>query len=228
VVRDDEGHLCLAKLPSRNDQADVGAWEFVTNRLARRAGITVPDARLLRWGPTGSTVLFRRFDRDVRGNRLPFVSAMTLLGRRDGQPGASYLEVAELLMRDGAQRKVDAVQWFRRALFNVAVSNTDDHLRNHGLLLTPDGWALSPAFDMNPNPGGRHHVLALNEVDDIGDLGTVMAARTSYGVSDADADAALREVRQAVSHWRAEATLAGLSATECAAFASAFAAAERA
>ena len=214
VVKDEQGHLCIAKFPSAQDRVDVGAWDFVANALARKAGIEVPDARKLDLGGRGSTLLLRRFDRTDSGARVPYASAMTLLGRRDGEPGASYLDLAELLMRDGARAKADMAQLFKRALFNVAVSNTDDHLRNHGFLLLRSGWVLGPAFDVNPNPDGGAHALALDEVDDDGDIATVMATSRAYGLSAAEADVAREAVLGAVATWRTTAAQAGISKRE--------------
>lgn len=222
VVRDERGDLCLAKFPGRQDRVDVAAWEHVANLIARRAGIDAPETRLLQWGQAGSTLLIKRFDRTAQGGRIPYASAMTLLGRRDGESGASYLELAELLMQQGARAQSDAVELFRRALFNVAVSNTDDHLRNHGFLLTERGWALAPAFDVNPNPDGGPHALALDELVDDGDLETVMDARKSYGVHEKDARAALKAVTTAVGEWRAVAERVGIARREMEAYASAF------
>ena len=222
VVRDESGHLCLAKFPARLDRFDVGAWEFVLNQLARQAGISVPEARLLDLGDLGSTLLMRRFDRTDSGARIPFASAMTLLGRRDGEPGASYLELAELLMRQGARPAADARELFARVLFNVAVSNTDDHLRNHGFFLTPTGWTLAPAFDLNPNPQGGPHTLLLDEVHDEGDLETVMTSRRSFGLSAQEAAQAHRAVVDAVRGWQRVAADAGISEREVERMAGAF------
>ncbi len=210
VVEDERGHLCIAKFPSAQDRADVGAWEYVVHHLALAAGIEVPQAQTLDLGGHGSTLLLRRFDRTDTGARVPYASAMTLLGRRDGEPGASYLDLAELLMRDGARAKADLVQLFRRAVFNVAVSNTDDHLRNHGFLLTPTGWILAPAFDMNPNPDGGAHAMLLDEVNDEGDVNTVMATHRAYQLTAAEANEVLAAVLGSVQTWRAVASHAGI------------------
>ncbi len=223
VVRDEAGHLCLAKFPARLDRCDIGAWEYVLNQLARTAGIAVPEARLLDLGESGSTLLMRRFDRTPSGARIPFASAMTLLGRRDGEPGASYLELAELLMRQGARPALDTRELFARVLFNVAVSNTDDHLRNHGFFLTPTGWTLAPAFDLNPNPQRGPHALLLDEVHDEGDLETVMASYRSFGLSKQDADQAHERVVSAVRGWQRVAADAGIGKREMERMAPAFA-----
>ncbi|MBI5609347.1 MAG: type II toxin-antitoxin system HipA family toxin [Deltaproteobacteria bacterium] len=222
VVRDEAGHLCLAKFPTRQDRFNVGAWEFVLNQLARQAGIAVPEARLLDLAESGSTLLTRRFDRTALGARIPFASAMTLLGRRDGEQGASYLDLAELLMRRGARPAADARALFARVLFNVAVSNTDDHLRNHGFFLTSTGWTLAPAFDLNPNPQGGPHALLLDEVHDEGDLDTVMASHRSFGLPANEATQVCEMVTSAVRGWRRAAVDAGIGKSEIERMAPAF------
>jgi serine/threonine-protein kinase HipA len=162
-VRDEGDRLWIAKFPSRNDEDDIGAWELVVHDLARSAGIVVPAAQLRRFGSSKSdghghhTFLSRRFDRTDDGGRLHFASAMTLLDRVDGQDvddGVSYVELADFLMRLGSNTSTDLEQLWRRIVFSICVSNTDDHLRNHGFMLQDSGWALAPAYDMNPVPDG--------------------------------------------------------------------------
>ncbi|MEX1114016.1 MAG: HipA domain-containing protein, partial [Akkermansiaceae bacterium] len=113
----------------------------------------------------------RRFDR-VPGShgskRLHFASAMTLLGHADGDDhfaGASYLEIVGFLSRQGARPAGDLEELWRRIVFSIAVSNTDDHLRNHGFLFTENGWILSPAYDLNSDPGGTGLSLNISETD---------------------------------------------------------------
>jgi serine/threonine-protein kinase HipA len=129
-VRDEAGHLCIAKFPSRADTRNMAAWEMLAHRLAAKCGIHLPAARLLDTGDQ-STFLVKRFDRTAGGGRRAFVSAMTLTQRRDGEPGASYLELVELLQRQGADTLGDMHQLFRRIVFSILIHNTDDHLRNH-------------------------------------------------------------------------------------------------
>jgi len=205
-VRDEDGLLCIAKFPSRQDTRDVGAWELVAHRLAAKAGINVPPVRSLRLGDSPyTTFVARRFDRTTGGRRLAFVSAMTLTQRKDGEPGASYLELVDLLQSRGANTKADCLELFRRVLFNVLIHNTDDHLRNHGFLLTPQGLTLSPVYDINPTPDGKELSLAINEVDTHCEIAIAMEAHRDYGLSKAEADAALRAVRDAAGGWRQEA-----------------------
>ena len=155
-VVDPDGHLWIAKFPSVRDQHDVGAWEMVIHTLARGCGLRVTDSLSRRFANAHQTFLVKRFDRTGCGRRLHFASAMTLTGRQDGDDastGASYLEIARVLIDHGAQTDIDLQELWSRIVFNLMVSNTDDHLRNHGFILVPGkGWRLSPAFDINPVP----------------------------------------------------------------------------
>jgi serine/threonine-protein kinase HipA len=219
-VRDEKGGLWIAKFPSRNDEDDIGAWEGVIHVLARQAGITVPDVQLQRFGSRKSsgrghhTFLSRRFDRIDAGGRLHFASAMTLLDRVDGddaRDSASYLELADLLMRLGSHTKADLEQLWRRIVFSICVSNTDDHLRNHGFMLGPTGWALAPAYDMNPDPHGAGLKLNISETDNAQDLELALSVAPVFRVKMKDAQAIVHEVTGAVNQWRAVATRHGLS-----------------
>lgn len=143
-----DGTLFIAKFPSCQDDWDVGAWEFVANGLMRACGLRCARASMRRLSRHGATYLSKRFDR--RGSaRLHFMSAMTALAKTDGEAG-SYLDVALFLLEHGARPEEDVRELWRRVAFGIAVSNGDDHLRNHGFLLGSDGWALAPAFDVNP------------------------------------------------------------------------------
>lgn len=218
-VRDERERLWIAKFPSRRDEDDVGAWEKVVHDLAERAGVDVPEARLLRFGSNRSgrrghrTFLSRRFDRTDGGGRLHFASAMTLLERADGQDagdGVSYLELADLLMRCGGNTAADLEQLWRRIVFSICVSNTDDHLRNHGFMLTPRGWALAPAYDLNPNPHGAGLMLNISETDNAQDLGLALSVASSFRVEKTRAEELVTEVTDAVRGWRSVATSHGL------------------
>lgn len=203
-VRDEQGRLCIAKFPSRQDTRDVGAWELVAHRLAAKAGINVPATRALHFGE-GTTFLAERFDRTADGKRRAFVSAMTLTQRADGEPGASYLELVDLLQSRGAATHADCIELFRRVVFNVLIHNTDDHLRNHGFILSPTGFRLSPAYDLNPVPGRSELTLAINETDTRCDAAIALAAAADYGLARNDAEHVVTQVRNAVSGWRHEA-----------------------
>ncbi|KAA6336768.1 hypothetical protein EZS27_015108 [termite gut metagenome] len=144
-VMDNRGNLWIAKFPSRNDSKDVGAWEKVTNVLAKNCGIEMPESDTRCFLSKQHTYLSKRFDRNNDGSRIHFASAMTLLGLTDGADhteGISYLALVELLLMHGNELDKNLEQLWRRIVFNIAVSNCDDHLRNHGFLLTPGGWVL--------------------------------------------------------------------------------------
>jgi serine/threonine-protein kinase HipA len=222
-VRDERGALCMAKFPSRQDTRDVGAWELVASALAAKAGISVPDARPLRLPETAyTTFLVKRFDRTAEGRRLAFVSAMTLTQRKDGEAGASYLELVELLQSRGANTAQDCEQLFRRVLFNIRIHNTDDHLRNHGFFVDEQGIQLSPAYDVNPSVDRNELSLAIDETETACDVSVAMNAHKSYGITAAQANEALRAVDTAVSGWRKEADKFGIPKAEQALMAEAF------
>lgn len=211
VVCDESGVLYMAKFPSRKDTRDVGAWELVANRLAARAGITVPEARGLRLpGSSYTTFLAKRFDRTPSHGRVAFVSAMTLTQRIDGEPGASYLELVDLLQTRGAATEADCEQLFRRVVFSILIQNTDDHLRNHGFFLDTTGLRLSPAFDLNPSVEGRDLSLAINETETRCDVSIALETCTDYGLMREDAARIVGKVRGAVGFWRREAEALGI------------------
>lgn len=205
-VRDEAGNLCMAKFPSRKDTRDMGGWELVAHRLALRAGITVPEARVLRFADNHyTTFLVKRFDRTTNGRRLAFLSAMTLTQRIDGEEGASYLELVDLLQSRGSNTKLDCEQLFRRVLFNISIHNTDDHLRNHGFFVDETGIRLSPAYDMNPSIDRKELTLAINEVETACDFAIAIDSAKDYGLSKDDAQRFLKEVQAAVGQWQEEA-----------------------
>ena len=214
-VRDEGGSLCMAKFPSRNDTRDMGGWELVAHRLAVRAGIVTPQARPLRLAESPhTTFIVKRFDRTERGRRLAFISAMTLTQRSDGEEGASYLELVDLLQSRGANTRADCEQLFRRVLFNILIHNTDDHLRNHGFFVDETGIRLSPAYDMNPSIDRQELTLAINEVETACDVSIAMDAAKDYGLTTKDADTVLKETQAAVAGWRNEATSLNIPKTE--------------
>lgn len=219
-VRDERYQLWIAKFPSLSDAHDTGAWEFMVHNLAEQAGIVVPAAQLHRFGSTKSggedghhTFLSRRFDRREDGRRLHFASPMTLTGRLDGQgadDGVSYVELAELLMRFGSKAAADLEQLWRRIIFFICVSNTDDHLRNHGFLLEPTGWALAPAYDINPNPHGAGLKLNISETDNAQDIDLALSVASVFRVKNKRAQQIVAEVTGVVNQWRTVATRHGL------------------
>jgi len=214
-VLDSKKRLWIAKFPSRTDDADVGAWEGVVHALAMRAGVTISAAKVQRFGSSHHTFLTRRFDRTDRGDRIHFASAMTMLQRRDGEEGASYLDLAEVLMAQGAHAGRDLEQLWRRIVFTMCVSNVDDHLRNHGFLLEQaGGWSLAPAYDINPAVHGNGLTLNVSETDNAQDLALARDVAKHFRVKPKQADAIIQHVRETVSTWRDEAVRAGIGRSE--------------
>lgn len=216
-VIDSEVNLWIAKFPSRFDEKDSAAWEFVLNRLAKQCGIIVPESKLLRLTGKHHTFMSKRFDRIGIDQRIHFSSAMTLLGFNDGadnNDGVSYLELASFIIRHSANPDSDLEQLWRRILFNVMVSNTDDHLRNHGFLLTESGWQLSPAFDMNPNEYGTGLHLNIDENSNELDISLVLSVSKYFKLNTDKANKILREMKKALINWRALAKKAGIPADE--------------
>jgi serine/threonine-protein kinase HipA len=213
-VRDEHGDLWIAKFPKSDDRYDIGAWEMVAHTLAKRAGIVTPEADCKRFSGRHHTFLSRRFDRRPGGQRLHFSSALTMLSRTDGDSDASYLEMVEFLIRNGADTGRDLEQLWRRIAFHVLISNTDDHLRNHGFMLDPPGWSLAPAYDMNPYPFGDGLALNISETDNAQDLAVVLGVADVFRLKSARANEILREVRAAAREWRGVANSLGLSGDE--------------
>ena len=196
TVRSPEGSLWIAKFPSRKDDYNVGAWEKTAYDLAGLCGLNVSEARLEKFSKYGSTFLVRRFDRDGM-KRIHFASAMTMLGRTDGMSasdGAGYLDIASFLKSYGARPKEDLAELWKRIVFNMAISNTDDHLRNHGFLLTKEGWRLAPLYDINPVPYGDTLSLMVDETGNEISISTVVSAAVHYGVARKDAEMIAGEI----------------------------------
>lgn len=222
-VRDRDGHLAIAKFPRRDDEYDTVLWEATALTLARSAGIPVPDARIEAVGGK-SVLLVRRFDR-THANRIPFLSAMSMLDARDNQ-SRSYKEMADALRQHGASPKDDIRGLWRRIIFNVLISNTDDHLRNHGFLYSgPTGWRLSPAYDLNPVPVDikpRILTTAINEDDNTASYELALDVAQYFELDTNEARAVGAHVAKAVAGWREEAARHGLSKAEIERMASAF------
>ena len=214
VVLDDGAALAIAKLPRRgSDEWDVMGWEKVTLDLAAAAQLTVPRSHLVQ--VLGRNVLLtERFDRR-RTLRVGFVSAMTMLEAHDGDQ-RSYLEIADAIETQSPAPGRDLEQLFRRIVFSVLVSNTDDHLRNHGFLREPTGWTLSPAFDLNPNPEAPGALSTTIDTDGDPTASIDLALQTAqmYRLSPTRAIEIVHEVEQATATWRTVATRLELPARE--------------
>ncbi len=213
---DDEGNLWIAKFPSSDDDYDVAVWEKLAQEMAQMCGISVPEARLVSIGNGYHTFMVKRFDRTGHDRRF-FVSAMTMLKHIDAED-ASYLELAEFIATYGQTEYIDRdlEELFTRVIFNVAMANRDDHLRNHGFLRSPAGWRLAPAFDMNPSFRKEEHVLSLNFYDRLPDLEVVISTAEYYRLDTNRAREIMEMVCGVVSGWEGRARKLGLSARECA------------
>ncbi len=215
-IQDEKSELWIAKFPGKNDERDVGAWEQLTAELARDSGIQISEFRSDSFSTRGSTFLTKRFDR-VLGKRIHFASAMTLLGRKEGDDaaaGASYLELAEFLMRFGSRPEMDLQQLWRRIVFSIAVSNGDDHLRNHGFLLDRNGWRLSPAFDINPSPDAAGLSLAIDEHDNSLDFGLALSVAKYFRLAEQEARGIIDSVKAVTATWQKRAKQIGIPGSE--------------
>ena len=214
TVIDPKEQLWIAKFPSKNDENDSGAWEMVTHDLAEICGLHVPEAKLEKFSNLGSTYLVKRFDR-ILNKRVHFASAMTLLGKTDGasaEDGTSYLDIAAFIKSYGAQPKRDLIELWKRIVFNMAVSNTDDHLRNHAFIFAENGWRLSPLYDVNPVPYGDELSLNVDEEDNSINIDLAIQTAVRFGISEADAMTYAKNILSLVQeNWEKRATAYGLS-----------------
>jgi len=222
-VIDKNGHLAIAKFPRRDDEINTVMWEAVALSLAAKAGIAVPDSRVETVAKK-PVILLRRFDRQGKC-RVPLLSAMSMLGAKDNE-GHSYMEIVDALRQHGARPSADMEALWRRLTFSILISNTDDHLRNHGFLYSgQEGWRLSPAYDLNPVPTDikpRILTTAITEDDSTAALALAMEVAGYFELDEGKARAIAREVGNAVSGWREEAARHGLRKTEIDRMASAF------
>ncbi len=211
TVRATDGSLWIAKFPSRHDEQNTGAWEQTVHELAKICGLKVPETKLTHFSDAGATYLVKRFDRDGR-RRIHFSSAMSLLGQTDGNTGSSYLDLADFITKAGASPREDLVELWQRIVFSMAVSNTDDHLRNHGFLLTEKGWRLSPMYDVNPVPYGEMLSLNVSSDDPRIDLDLAFEVASFFGLTPEDAEFRAKKILTTVrNQWRVIAAACGLN-----------------
>ncbi len=222
-IIDRDGDLAIAKFPKHDDEIPVSPWEATALSLAAKAGITTTEWRLENVAKR-EVLLLRRFDRR-QGQRIPFLSAMSMLNAADGDPH-SYLEIADAIRQYGANAEEDCAQLWRRVVFNILISNTDDHLRNHGFLYDPaGGWRLAPAYDLNPVPVDikpRILTTAIDEEDGTASLEIALETAAHYKLKADMARRIMREVGSAVAGWRKQAAALGLSKNAIDRMASAF------
>ena len=225
-IVDDHGAIWIAKFPSATDIADKAAWEFLAFELALSAGIDMSPCKLERVSGDSHTFFTKRFDRE-RGGRVHFSSAMTMTGHTEEElrdKAASYLDLALFIQTYGARVREDLHQLWRRIVFNMCISNTDDHLRNHGFLLTDKGWVLSPAFDINPslnklglqlNVDMNNNALSLDLAKSVGEF---------FQLNKREMERIVDQVTGSVSVWKTKARKIGISKGEVELLAPAFSA----
>jgi serine/threonine-protein kinase HipA len=224
-VLDSKKQLWIAKFPSTKDGHDIGAWEKVVHDLAKNIGLNVPETKATAFYSKQHTFLSKRFDRTEGGERIHFASAMTLLGHTDGSDhssGVSYLDLAEFIIKNGASVDQDLEELWRRIVFYIAVSNTDDHLRNHGFLLTDKGWTISPAYDINPVEKGTGLSLNISEKDNALDFDLALSVGSYFRVEKTKAEKIVKIVKDKVGKWNKVAEKYGISRNERELMANAF------
>lgn len=215
-VLDDSGNLCIAKFPSRKDDYDTGLWEHFSHLLARKAGINAAQTKVLGGLGKYHTLLSKRFDRTDEGKRIHFASSMSLIGLRDGdnaQGGYGYLNIVDFILQSCCDVEKNLQELYRRVAFNICIGNSDDHFRNHGFLLTPRGWTLSPAYDMNPSLN-EYQSLLINESSNKADIRTLLESCESYMIKKEVAENIIRQVQAAVAGWENLAVLLQIPARE--------------
>lgn len=215
-VLDDSGNLCIAKFPSRKDDYDTGLWEHFSHLLARKAGIYAAQTKVLGGLGKYHTLLSKRFDRTDEGKRIHFASSMSLIGLRDGdnaQGGYGYLNIVDFILQSCCDVEKNLQELYRRVAFNICIGNSDDHFRNHGFLLTPRGWTLSPAYDMNPTLN-EYQSLLINESSNKADIRTLLESCESYMIKKEVAENIIRQVLAAVAGWENLAVLLQIPARE--------------
>lgn len=223
-ILDQQSHFWIAKFPAKSDLVDKAAWEYLAYRLALKAGLTMAESKLESIRGGHRTFFTKRFDR-VGKQRIHFASAMTMTAQTEDSTKVnfpSYLDIALFIQTQGCHIREDLHQLWRRIIFNIAISNTDDHLRNHGFLLTEEGWRLSPAFDLNPSidKGG----LQLN-IDNLNNELSFQLAKSVgpyFQLNDIEMKQIIQEVLDAVAGWRGLATEIGIKRNEIEQLAAAF------
>ena len=203
-ILDNDKSLWIAKFPSKTDTTDKAAWEFLAYQLAIKAGIEMAPCRIEKIMGNYNTFFTKRFDRK-NGERIHFASAMSMTSNnedtvRDNQ--ASYLDIAEFISSNGVNIEANLHQLWRRIIFNIAISNTDDHLRNHGFILTKEGWILSPAFDLNPSVDKDGLALNIDTVNNELDFELAKSVGKYFRLEEKQMTTIIQEVKQATSNWK--------------------------
>jgi len=223
-VTDHNKNLAIAKFPSRKDNYDVALWEQFSHLLAIKAGINAASTSVIPTSGTYHTLVSRRFDRAKNGRRIHFASALSLLGFKDGDNasnGHGYLDIVSFILQGCTNVDYNLKELYRRVAFNICIGNSDDHFRNHGFLLTPKGWTLSPAYDLNPSMYDNQSLL-ISKDSSKSDLNVLSDACEDYMLSHKDAEQIISEVVVAVKTWRVLASSLRISKRDIGRFGSVF------
>ncbi len=223
-VIDEHSDLWIAKFPSKGDTIDKAAWEFLAYKLALIVGIEMSESRIEKISGKYHTFFTKRFDR-LKKERVHFASAMTMTENNEEtikEKSVSYLDIAEFIQYTGAQNKKDLNQLWKRIIFNIAISNTDDHLRNHGFILTPKGWILSPAFDINPSIDKTGLALNIDTDDNALDFELAKSVGEFFQLTNSEIETITVDIKKAVSDWKVIAQDIGIPKSEQEIMASAF------
>ncbi len=215
-ILDNDKNLWIAKFPSKTDTVDKAAWEFLTYKLAVNCGIEMAESKIEMIAGQYHTFLTKRFDRE-NGGRIHFASAMTMTGNTEESlktTATSYLDIVDVIENYGTNVEENLHQLWRRVIFNIAVSNTDDHLRNHGFILNEKGWELSPAYDLNPSIEKDGLALNIDTDDNALDFGLAKSVGEFFRLSEDEMDTIINEVIDVVKDWKSVAKQTGISNKE--------------
>lgn len=215
-ILDNQHHPWIAKFPSKTDDVDKASWEYLAYLLARDAGIQMSESKIEKIAGKHHTFFTKRFDRE-NGERIHFASAMTMTGNNENlirDNMGSYLEIAEFIQFHGANISADLEQLWRRIVFNITISNTDDHFRNHGFLIKNNGWHLSPAYDINPSVYKNGLALNIDMNNNSLDLELAKSVGAFFQLSSKKMDSIIDDVKLSVQNWKKIANQIGISRTE--------------
>lgn len=212
LTMDTDG-MYIAKFPSASDTYDVGSLELFANRLASECGINVSAARICMLGNRHQTFLSKRFDRNQSGQRIHMSSSLTLTGLSDGcgyGTGNGYLDIVDAIDRYSSDAERDIKELYRRIAFSICIGNTDDHFRNHAFLLGPDGWSLSPSYDVNPS-ANKYHALLIDRMTNESSLSVLLDAHEDYMLTSSEAYGIVNDVTRNIRYWESVAKKCGVS-----------------
>jgi serine/threonine-protein kinase HipA len=223
-IMDEKGSLWIAKFPSKEDKSDKAAWEFLAYKLAIKAGVEMTECKIEKISGKHHTFFTKRFDR-LKNKRIHFASAMTMTGNNEDtikENHPSYLDIAEFIQFNESNNKKELQQLWRRMVFNIAISNTDDHLRNHGFILHKNGWQLSPAYDINPSIDKDGLSLNIDSNNNALDFDLAKSVGEYFQLKEKQMEDIIKEIKGVVKNWKVEATKIGIPKAEIALMSSAF------